>query len=208
MGLNRISRAKRDQTWREDIVTSGISRVEGIAVDWIAGSCSPCLGLHLNGARRKRPEGLVTVSLSSHREPLLDRPRLQSHRNISFGWRVPIAGHIGWPGSAPRHRRPPSEGVGQCFVHPILAIRDTIAAILGLDGCYDNHAIPKPSWRSDPYCYHFIENNISHIQYPKQIFEEKVSCAVYLYLSRSFFFFTSLDAKSWHQGIDLEKWLQ
>ncbi|CAB1328019.1 unnamed protein product, partial [Coregonus sp. 'balchen'] len=36
MGLNRISRAKRDQTWREDIVTSGISRVEGIAVDWIA----------------------------------------------------------------------------------------------------------------------------------------------------------------------------
>lgn len=112
MGLNRISRAKRDQTWREDIVTSGISRVEGIAVDWMAGSCSPCLGLHLNGARRKRPEGLVTVSLSSHREPLLDRPRLQSHRNVSFGWRVPIAGHIGWPGSAPRHRRPPSEGVG------------------------------------------------------------------------------------------------
>eukprot|EP00063_Salmo_salar_P032241 XP_014007076.1 PREDICTED: low-density lipoprotein receptor-related protein 1B-like [Salmo salar] len=38
MGLNRISRAKRDQTWREDIVTSGIGRVEGIAVDWIAGN--------------------------------------------------------------------------------------------------------------------------------------------------------------------------
>lgn len=37
MGLNRISRAKRDQTWREDIITTGISRVEGIAVDWIAG---------------------------------------------------------------------------------------------------------------------------------------------------------------------------
>uniref|UniRef100_A0A667ZSN6 EGF-like domain-containing protein n=1 Tax=Myripristis murdjan TaxID=586833 RepID=A0A667ZSN6_9TELE len=38
MGLNRISRAKRDQTWREDIITTGISRVEGIAVDWIAGN--------------------------------------------------------------------------------------------------------------------------------------------------------------------------
>ncbi|XP_028847177.1 LOW QUALITY PROTEIN: low-density lipoprotein receptor-related protein 1B-like [Denticeps clupeoides] len=38
MGLNKISRAKRDQTWREDIVTTGISRVEGIAVDWIAGN--------------------------------------------------------------------------------------------------------------------------------------------------------------------------
>uniref|UniRef100_A0A8C1BL65 Low density lipoprotein receptor-related protein 1Bb n=1 Tax=Cyprinus carpio carpio TaxID=630221 RepID=A0A8C1BL65_CYPCA len=38
MGLNRISRAKRDQTWREDIITTGINRVEGIAVDWIAGN--------------------------------------------------------------------------------------------------------------------------------------------------------------------------
>ncbi|MEQ2283123.1 Low-density lipoprotein receptor- protein 1B [Ameca splendens] len=38
MGLNRISRAKRDQTWREDVITTGISRVEGIAVDWIAGN--------------------------------------------------------------------------------------------------------------------------------------------------------------------------
>lgn len=37
MGLNHISRAKRDQTWREHIITTGISRVEGIAVDWIAG---------------------------------------------------------------------------------------------------------------------------------------------------------------------------
>ncbi|XP_031438138.1 low-density lipoprotein receptor-related protein 1B isoform X1 [Clupea harengus] len=38
MGMNRISRAKRDQTWKEDIITTGISRVEGIAVDWIAGN--------------------------------------------------------------------------------------------------------------------------------------------------------------------------
>lgn len=37
MGLSTISRAKRDQTWREDIVTNGIGRVEGITVDWIAG---------------------------------------------------------------------------------------------------------------------------------------------------------------------------
>ncbi|XP_029814875.1 low-density lipoprotein receptor-related protein 1-like, partial [Manacus vitellinus] len=36
MGLSTISRAKRDQTWREDVVTNGIGRVEGIAVDWIA----------------------------------------------------------------------------------------------------------------------------------------------------------------------------
>ncbi|XP_048835137.1 low-density lipoprotein receptor-related protein 1B-like isoform X4 [Brienomyrus brachyistius] len=38
MGLNRISRAKRDQTWKEDIITNGLGRVEGIAVDWIAGN--------------------------------------------------------------------------------------------------------------------------------------------------------------------------
>ncbi|TKC46861.1 hypothetical protein EI555_015271 [Monodon monoceros] len=31
MGLSTISRAKRDQTWREDVVTNGIGRVEGIA---------------------------------------------------------------------------------------------------------------------------------------------------------------------------------
>lgn len=37
MGLSTISRAKRDQTWREDVITNGIGRVEGIAVDWIAG---------------------------------------------------------------------------------------------------------------------------------------------------------------------------
>ncbi|XP_051039808.1 low-density lipoprotein receptor-related protein 1B-like [Phodopus roborovskii] len=38
MGLNKISRAKRDQTWKEDIVTNGLGRVEGIAIDWIAGN--------------------------------------------------------------------------------------------------------------------------------------------------------------------------
>lgn len=37
MGFNKISRSKRDQTWKEDIVTNGLGRVEGIAVDWIAG---------------------------------------------------------------------------------------------------------------------------------------------------------------------------
>ena len=37
MGLSTISRAKRDQTWREDVITNGIGRVEGITVDWIAG---------------------------------------------------------------------------------------------------------------------------------------------------------------------------
>ncbi|KAI1237378.1 Low-density lipoprotein receptor-related protein 1B [Lamprotornis superbus] len=38
MGFNKISRAKRDQTWKEDIITNGLGRVEGIAVDWIAGN--------------------------------------------------------------------------------------------------------------------------------------------------------------------------
>ncbi|MGH0120697.1 UNVERIFIED_CONTAM: hypothetical protein FKN15_035083 [Acipenser sinensis] len=38
MGLNSISRAKRDQTWKEDIITNGVGRVEGIAVDWITGN--------------------------------------------------------------------------------------------------------------------------------------------------------------------------
>lgn len=37
MGFNKISRSKRDQTWKEDVVTNGLGRVEGIAVDWIAG---------------------------------------------------------------------------------------------------------------------------------------------------------------------------
>uniref|UniRef100_A0A803TQP0 LDL receptor related protein 1B n=1 Tax=Anolis carolinensis TaxID=28377 RepID=A0A803TQP0_ANOCA len=38
MGFNKISRARRDQTWKEDIITNGLGRVEGIAVDWIAGN--------------------------------------------------------------------------------------------------------------------------------------------------------------------------
>ncbi|XP_021325253.1 low-density lipoprotein receptor-related protein 1B isoform X1 [Danio rerio] len=38
MGSNKISRSSRDQTWREDIITSGLGRVEGLAVDWIAGN--------------------------------------------------------------------------------------------------------------------------------------------------------------------------
>ncbi|XP_063064253.1 low-density lipoprotein receptor-related protein 1 isoform X3 [Engraulis encrasicolus] len=38
MGMSTISRAKRDQTWREEVVTNGIGRVEGITVDWIAGN--------------------------------------------------------------------------------------------------------------------------------------------------------------------------
>lgn len=37
MGFNKISRAKRDQTWKEDVITNGLGRVEGIAIDWIAG---------------------------------------------------------------------------------------------------------------------------------------------------------------------------
>lgn len=37
MGLNKISRTRRDQTWKEDIITNGLGRVEDIAVDWIAG---------------------------------------------------------------------------------------------------------------------------------------------------------------------------
>lgn len=45
MGLSTISRAKRDQTWREDVVTNGIGRVEGIAVDWIAGEPWEGVGL-------------------------------------------------------------------------------------------------------------------------------------------------------------------
>lgn len=46
MGLSTISRAKRDQTWREDVVTNGIGRVEGIAVDWIAGETPQTLIIH------------------------------------------------------------------------------------------------------------------------------------------------------------------
>lgn len=45
MGFNKISRSKRDQTWKEDIVTNGLGRVEGIAVDWIAGRSPPASGV-------------------------------------------------------------------------------------------------------------------------------------------------------------------
>lgn len=38
MGSSKISRSSRDQTSREDIITSGLGRVEGLAVDWIAGA--------------------------------------------------------------------------------------------------------------------------------------------------------------------------
>lgn len=48
MGLSTISRAKRDQTWREDVVTNGIGRVEGITVDWIAGLVTLLLKSHLD----------------------------------------------------------------------------------------------------------------------------------------------------------------
>lgn len=50
MGLSTISRAKRDQTWREDVVTNGIGRVEGITVDWIAGFVILLVRLHLYAA--------------------------------------------------------------------------------------------------------------------------------------------------------------
>jgi len=57
MGFNKISRSKRDQTWKEDVVTNGLGRVEGIAVDWIAGRSlfvsgvvmtSDCILLHFS----------------------------------------------------------------------------------------------------------------------------------------------------------------
>lgn len=48
MGLSTISRAKRDQTWREDVVTNGIGRVEGITVDWIAGLLNTDLKIQFN----------------------------------------------------------------------------------------------------------------------------------------------------------------
>ncbi|KAF5890991.1 low-density lipoprotein receptor-related protein 1B-like, partial [Clarias magur] len=38
LGSNKISRATRDQTWREDVINTGIVRAEGVAVDWIAGN--------------------------------------------------------------------------------------------------------------------------------------------------------------------------
>ncbi|KAI4902146.1 hypothetical protein NFI96_003418 [Prochilodus magdalenae] len=38
VGSNQICRAGRDQTWREDVVSSGLGRVEDLAVDWVAGN--------------------------------------------------------------------------------------------------------------------------------------------------------------------------
>lgn len=71
MGLSTISRAKRDQTWREDVVTNGIGRVEGIAVDWIAGGMGPW------GWGQWGAVGLVWgFTIPSCRKHLLDGPGL------------------------------------------------------------------------------------------------------------------------------------
>lgn len=37
--IQTISRIKRDLSQRENIITDGISRVESLAVDWVAGQC-------------------------------------------------------------------------------------------------------------------------------------------------------------------------
>lgn len=62
MGLSTISRAKRDQTWREDVVTNGIGRVEGIAVDWIAGETGLQRREEQRGSRGLGLEWVFTVS--------------------------------------------------------------------------------------------------------------------------------------------------
>ncbi|XP_062845365.1 low-density lipoprotein receptor-related protein 1B-like [Trichomycterus rosablanca] len=38
LGSNKIFRAARDQSWREEVINSGIGRTEGVALDWIAGN--------------------------------------------------------------------------------------------------------------------------------------------------------------------------
>uniref|UniRef100_A0A3B4E5T6 EGF-like domain-containing protein n=1 Tax=Pygocentrus nattereri TaxID=42514 RepID=A0A3B4E5T6_PYGNA len=83
MGLNRISRAKRDQTWREHIITTGISRVEGIAVDWIAGQENVILSL-------------TDVSLSESglwgKSPCIGRARLDGSDQVTL-----VSSGIAWP---------------------------------------------------------------------------------------------------------------
>lgn len=74
MGLSTISRAKRDQTWREDVVTNGIGRVEGIAVDWIAGEGGGQAGGERRGSGRHE---VLTDPLC--RKHLLDRPGFRCH---------------------------------------------------------------------------------------------------------------------------------
>lgn len=62
MGLSTISRAKRDQTWREDVVTNGIGRVEGITVDWIAGlDIKSCL-TSSSFPKRKKQDSYVKIA--------------------------------------------------------------------------------------------------------------------------------------------------
>lgn len=87
MGLSTISRAKRDQTWREDVVTNGIGRVEGIAVDWIAGK-EGCVELEIivqggrdaslllqgHTVKRGTQRSHNSFCLFPFRKHLLDRP--------------------------------------------------------------------------------------------------------------------------------------
>ncbi|XP_030628050.1 low-density lipoprotein receptor-related protein 1B [Chanos chanos] len=114
MGTNRISRASRDQTWREDIITSGIGRVEGIAVDWIAGNIywtdhgfNLIEVARLNGAYRAVvvSEGLDqprSIALHPVRGFMLwtewgQNPRISRACMDGSDWTVLVNSEITWP---------------------------------------------------------------------------------------------------------------
>uniref|UniRef100_A0A8C2QBS6 Low density lipoprotein receptor-related protein 1Bb n=1 Tax=Cyprinus carpio TaxID=7962 RepID=A0A8C2QBS6_CYPCA len=90
MGLNRISRAKRDQTWREDIITTGINRVEGIAVDWIAVVISE--GLDQPRAIAVHPQRGYLFWTEWGKNPCIGRARLDGSDQVTL-----VSSGIAWP---------------------------------------------------------------------------------------------------------------
>lgn len=107
MGLSTISRAKRDQTWREDIITNGIGRVEGIAVDWIAGESQTQALLPLSDAFRAllQYQSLLPCSCVCCRKHLLDWPGLWCDRGCQIEWLISICGHLPGTGQTAGHYR-------------------------------------------------------------------------------------------------------
>lgn len=121
MGLSTISRAKRDQTWREDVVTNGIGRVEGITVDWIAGLDQAAFKSYFNLFHHLRllhnctsiDKGRCSwfISLYFYRKYLLDWPGLWRDWGGQAEWLFPLCSHFPRLGQTQSHHCPPRERV-------------------------------------------------------------------------------------------------
>lgn len=121
MGLSTISRAKRDQTWREDVVTNGIGRVEGITVDWIAGPViTQFMILSIGHGQIKQDNWSFLFSfffspIFFYREYLLDWSGLWCDWGGQTEWLIPLRCHFPGFGQTQSYNCPPSERVRCCL---------------------------------------------------------------------------------------------